>query len=92
MNSTSKLGTLRRSFALPKRVVEAAVEAAPPELKSNLNRLMTVALEKYVEWQEQVAFSKAMEEMASDSDIRKLNKAIEKEFNYAINDGLAEEK
>ncbi|HEX9690245.1 MAG TPA: hypothetical protein VGB47_14355 [Thermoanaerobaculia bacterium] len=80
--------TVRRSVALPRRVVEEVTAVAPGELKGNLNRLVTVALEEFTRSQKARAFGEAMARMGADPAIRTECAAIAKEFAGAEADGL----
>lgn len=79
---------VRRSFALPGQVVEEAVAVAPGELKHNLNRLVIVALQEFVEKKKQEAFEQAMSEMARDRAITGESRDITEEFVHTEGDGL----
>ncbi len=81
--------TVRRSVALPKRLVDEVAAVAPLELKSNWNRLVIVALEAFARDQRQRAFEQAMARMADDPAIKKECAAIQREFARAEADGLA---
>ena len=80
--------TIRRSVVLARTLVQEASEAAPPELRKNLNGLITVALREYVERRRQAEFSAAMERMAVDPAIRAECAVIDMEFRGAERDGL----
>ena len=80
--------TIRRSVALPRRLVEEVIQAAAPDLGQNLNRLVTVALEEFLERRRQQAFEEAMARMASDPGIRAASAAINTELEVADADGL----
>ncbi len=80
--------TVRRSVALARSLVRDAAKAAPPELRKNLNRLITVALREYVERRRQAEFRAAMEAMAADPAIRAECAAIDAAFRVAERDGL----
>jgi hypothetical protein len=80
--------TVRRSVALPRRVVEEVTSVAPAELKGNLNRLVTVALEEFTRSQKARAFEDAMAKMGADQAIRAECAAITREFAAAEADGL----
>lgn len=82
--------TIRRSVALPRRVVEEVTAVAPAELKGNLNRLVTVALEEFTRSQKARAFEDAMAKMAADPAIQAECAAIAKDFAGAEADGLRE--
>jgi len=80
--------SLRRSFALPSHVVQEALGLAPEELKSNLNRLVTIALMEYISRRKEQAFEAAMQELAADPAVRRESKAITEEFLSTESDGL----
>jgi hypothetical protein len=80
--------TVRRSVALPRRVVEEVTAVAPEELKGNLNRLVTVALEEFTRSRKARAFEEAMARMGADPAIRAECRAIAREFESAEADGL----
>ncbi|MBI2360438.1 MAG: hypothetical protein HYV04_16305 [Deltaproteobacteria bacterium] len=80
--------TVRRSVALPRQLVDEVKAAAPPELRENLNRLVTIALQEYAAKRKERAFEEVMAQMAADSAIRAECAAISKEFAVAETDGL----
>ena len=80
--------TVRRSVALPARLVEEVTSVAPPELRQNLNRLVAVALETFAAQQKARAFEDAMARMASDPAIQAECRSISREFAGAEADGL----
>ena len=80
--------TVRRSVALPGRLVSEVTAAAPPDLRTNLNRLVTVALEEFVAQRKRRAFEEDMAQMAADPDIQRECRAIAQEFAVAEADGL----
>ena len=71
--------TVRRSVALPRQLVEAASAAAPPELRQNLNRLVTVALQEFAARRKARAFEEAMAQWPqiprSGPNVRQLRKS-----------------
>lgn len=83
--------TVRRSVALPRRLVEEVTAVAPPGLQNNLNRLVTVALQEFVARRRERAFRQAMAEMASDPAIRRASAEITREFADAESDGLPDD-
>ena len=83
-----KSGTVRRSFALPLRLLEEVREAAPDEGPGNLNALVRVALEQYVARRKDEEFGEEMERMARDPQVRRESDLILKEFRSAERDGL----
>jgi hypothetical protein len=90
MGKNALARTVRRSVALPRRVVEEVTAVAPGELKGNLNRLVTVALEQFTRSQKARAFEEAMAKMAADPAIRAECGAIAKEFASTEADGIRE--
>ena len=80
--------TVRRSVALPRRLIDEACAVAPPELGQNLNRLVTVALQEFAARRKAQAFEAAMAQMAADPAIRSECAAIERGFSIAEADGL----
>ena len=54
--------TVRRSVALSRQLVEQVSALAPPELRQNLNRLVTVALQEFAAHQKARAFEDAIGE------------------------------
>ena len=80
--------TIRRSVALSRHLVEEVKTFAPPELKGNFNRLVTVALREFTTQRKGQAFEEAMARMAADPAIRAECTAISKEFLLTETDGL----
>ncbi|MFQ5779979.1 MAG: hypothetical protein ACE5HN_04235 [Nitrospiria bacterium] len=80
--------TVRRSVALPRELVDEVSVIAPPELRQNFNRLVTVALQAFASRQKARAFEKAMAQMAADPAIHSECIAISKDFAIAEADGL----
>jgi hypothetical protein len=90
---TQKLTPIvRRSVALPRTLVDEVVAAAPPDMRGNMNRLVTVALREFVARRKASAFRRAMAEMASDPAIQSENTAIAREFAPAESDGLCDDQ
>ncbi len=80
--------TVRRSVALPRQLVKEVSSVAPPELRQNLNRLVTVALQEFAAGRKQRGFEEAMAQMAADPAIQAECALISKEFAAAETDGL----
>jgi hypothetical protein len=80
--------TIRRSVALPRQLVEQASAAAPPELRENLNRLVTVALQEFTAKRQERAFEQAIAQMAADPAIQAECAVIAQDFTVAETDGL----
>jgi len=88
MKGALKGNVLRRSFAIPRNVMEDAQSVSPREIKQNLNRIVVVALKNYSEMMKNREFEKAMEEMAADPEIKYEVSAISKGLEHTENDGL----
>lgn len=80
--------TIRRSVALPRQLINEASAVAPPELRQNLNRLVTVALQEFAAKRRERAFEEAIAQMAADPAIQAECAAITKDFTVAESDGL----
>ncbi len=88
MTHPSLSATVRRSFALPRTLVDDVVAYAPQELKGNLNQLVTLALREYAEHRRRDAFATAMAAMAADPAVQTECRAIAAELVVADADGL----
>jgi hypothetical protein len=86
--SVRKPARVRRSVALPRELVQQATQVAPTELKQNLNRLVAVSLQEFVERRKAAAFEEEMARMADDPAIRKECARIGAEFESKMSDGL----
>ena len=80
--------TVRRSVALPRRLIDEATAVSPPEVGQNLNRLVTVALQEFAARRKTRVFDEAMAQMAADRAIRSECAAIERDFYVTEADGL----
>lgn len=80
--------TVRRSVALSRQLIAEVSAVAPQELRQNLNRLVTVALQEYAARQQVRAFEEAMTQMAADPAIQAECAAIFRDFAIAEGDGL----
>ncbi len=80
--------TVRRSVALSRHLVEEVSAIAPPELRHNMNRLVTVALQEFAARRKESEFEEAMAKMASDPAIQTECATIAREFAPAEADGL----
>jgi hypothetical protein len=80
---------VRRSFALPKLVLEEAARLAPPELRGNWNRLVRTALEQFIIQRKRRRFAEGMAEMAKDPQALEVNRRISEEFAAAERDGIS---
>ena len=83
--------TVRRSVALSRQLVEEASALAPPELRQNLNRLVTVALQEFATQHQARAFEEAIAKMATDPAIRAECAAISRDFAITEADGLKDD-
>ena len=88
MAKKAATGVVRRSVALPRRVVDEAERMAPPNLRRNLNRMVTEALREFAARRAGQEFERAMSEMAADPGIRQENAKISGEFRKTETDGL----
>jgi len=88
MKPHSPSATLRRSVALPSALINELKSVAPPELRSNLNRLVILSLQEYVSRRRRQEFENAVAAMAEDPEIRAQCAAIAKDFAATEMDGL----
>ena len=79
---------VRRSVALPRRLVEEVTVLVSPEEANNWNRLVISALEEYAARHRRARFEEAMAAMAADPAIQTEGKKINKEFHKTERDGL----
>jgi hypothetical protein len=91
MKTKNRSQIVRRSVALPKSLVDEVIALAPPEVRKNLNRLVTVALEDFAARQRARTFEEAMARMATDPAIRGENASISGEFRVCESDGLKDD-
>jgi hypothetical protein len=91
MRSENASPIVRRSFALPKSLLDEITALAPAHARKNLNRLVTVALRDYAARQKERAFEEAMAKMATDPAIRGENASISREFRVGERDGLKDD-
>lgn len=91
MKTKRRSQIVRRSVALPKRLVDEVTALAPQEARKNLNRLVTVALKDFAARQKARAFEEAMARMAADPAIRGENASILREFSVCETDGLRDD-
>jgi hypothetical protein len=84
--------TVRRSFALSSKLIDEALMVAPATEKVNLNKLVTIALQEYVNSKKRRWFEKSMLAMGSDPEILRECGAVAKEFARTENDGLSRNK
>jgi hypothetical protein len=82
---------VRRSFALPRHIVTEAAAVAPAELQTNLNRLVTTALEEYTATRKQQAFEAAMAAMAADPAVTRVSDDLLAAFRATETDGLPDD-
>ena len=91
MKAKNRSQTVRRSFALPKSLVDEVTALAPAHARKNLNRLVTVALRDFAARQKERAFEEAMARMAADPAIRSEDASISREFSVCESDGLRDD-
>ena len=72
--------TLRRSVALPSTLISELSSVAPPELRSNLNRLVILCLQEYVSRRRREEFESAVAAMAEDPQVKAQCAAIARDF------------
>ncbi len=89
VKSKRRSNVVRRSFALPRRVVEEAAALAPAEMRSNWNRLVRTALEQFIIQCKRERFAEGMARMAKDPQAMAVNREVSEDFSAADNDGLA---
>ena len=80
--------TLRRSVALPAALVGELNSVAPPELRTNLNRLVILSLQEYVSRRRRQQFDSAVAAMAEDPQVQAECAAIARDFTATEMDGL----
>jgi hypothetical protein len=80
--------TLRRSVALPAALLGELNSVAPPELRTNLNRLVIVSLQEYISRRRQQDFERAIAAMAEDPQVQAECAAIDRDFVGTEMDGL----
>jgi len=80
--------TLRRSVALPSALLGELNSVAPPELRTNLNRLVIVSLQEYVARRRREEFESAIAAMAEDPQVQSECAAIARDFAATEADGL----
>jgi hypothetical protein len=88
MKKHSQSKTIRRSVALPRRLVEEISILAPSDAAKNWNRLVITALEEYAERHKRAKFEEAMAAMAADPTIQTEAKNISRLFTKTERDGL----
>jgi hypothetical protein len=82
------LTTVRRSFAIPARLIEEVLEATPADGPGNLNAIVRCALAEYVARRKDEEFGREMERMAADPEIQRENESILRDFAGTTADGL----
>jgi hypothetical protein len=88
MKRHAPASTLRRSVALPAALIGELNSVAPPELRTNLNRLVIVSLEEYISRRRQQEFNDAVAAMAEDPQVQAECAAIARDFAATEMDGL----
>lgn len=91
MKAKASPKTVRRSVALSRQLIEEVSAVAPPELRQNMNRLVTVALQEFASKRKERAFEDAMAKMAADPAIQAECASISKDFTTAEADGLKDD-
>ncbi|MGA2772449.1 MAG: hypothetical protein ABSG26_16675 [Bryobacteraceae bacterium] len=80
--------TIRRSVALPSALIGELDSVAPPELRTNLNRLVILSLQEYISRRRRQEFDRAVAAMAEDPQIQAECAAIARDFAATEMDGL----
>jgi hypothetical protein len=80
--------TLRRSVALPTALIGELNSVAPPELRTNFNRLVILSLREYVARRRRQEFDRAVAAMAEDPQVQAECAAIARDFAATEMDGL----
>jgi len=80
--------TIRRSLALPSALIGELDSVAPPELRTNLNRLVILSLQEYISRRRRQEFDRAVAAMAEDPQIQAECAAIARDFAATEMDGL----
>jgi hypothetical protein len=80
--------SLRRSVALPSALLSELNSVAPPELRSNLNRLVILSLQEYVSRRRRLEFESAVAAMAEDLEVQAECAAIAGDFAVTEMDGI----
>ena len=80
--------TLRRSVVLPSALIGELNSVAPPELRTNLNRLVIVSLQEYVSRRRRDEFERAVAAMAEDPQVQTECAAIGRDFASTEMDGF----
>jgi hypothetical protein len=80
--------TIRRSVALPSALIGELNSVAPPELRTNLNRMVILSLQEYISRRRRQEFDRAVAAMAEDPQIQAECAAIARDFAATEMDGL----
>ena len=80
--------SIRKSVALPRRLVAEVMRLAPAEAAKNWNRLVVTALEEYAARRSRLRFEESMAAMATDPAIQSETKSIDRTFRRTERDGL----
>jgi metal-responsive CopG/Arc/MetJ family transcriptional regulator len=80
--------TIRRSVALPSALIGELDSVAPPELRTNLNRLVILSLQEYISRRRRQEFDRAVAAMAEDPQVQAECAAIARDFAATEMDGL----
>jgi metal-responsive CopG/Arc/MetJ family transcriptional regulator len=80
--------TVRRSVALPSALIGELDSVAPPELRTNLNRMVILSLQEYISRRRRQEFDRAIAAMAEDPQVQAECAAIARDFAATEMDGL----
>jgi hypothetical protein len=74
--------------ALPSALIGELDSVAPPELRTNLNRMVILSLQEYISRRRRQEFDRAVAAMAEDPQIQAECAAIARDFAATEMDGL----
>ena len=92
MNKKTQAKTVRRSFALPSKLIDEARLVSSKEEAPNLNKIVTIALQEYVSNKKRRDFETAMLAMGNDPEILRECATINQDFAQTEMDGLSKNK
>ena len=83
--------TIRRSVALPSTLIGELNSVAPPELRTNLNRLVILSLQEYVARRRRQEFENAVAAMTEDPQVQAECSVIARDFAATEMDGIGDD-
>ena len=81
--------SVRRSFVIPSKLIDEVLSLDAADKTMNLNKLVTIALQEYVDNKKRREFEKSMLAMGTDPDILRECASINEDFTATETDGLA---